>query len=144
MRQYVEACVEKARLNARHLGRKLGIVLFDISWEDVGLRIEMIQLLELAAAAFARVAQCGNEKSICIKRTRNLCSGVGYVLAMAILCVVRKSTVRDSLCFGSLTALRVEEGLPVVSDAEDDIRPGKCLIEAAWVIEVRLDQLCTL
>lgn len=132
---------EEARLDTGHFLGKLGILLSDIVWKDVGLAIKVVQLRVLALAAFGGVTESGDEETVVVEGVDGGGSGISNILALLELDIVGVATASDAE-FGRLfSAVGTEKRLPVLGDAEDDIGTPKGFDEGGRVVQLSLNHL---
>lgn len=127
---------EESRVDARHLGGERGVRRGDVVGKHVRLGVEVVEVLEPAAAALTRVAQRRGKEAVVVERVGHGRRRIGDVPPLPVLDVVRVLPTRDAQFPGPGPAVRPEERLPEVGHAEDDVGACERRLQGPDVVQV--------
>lgn len=128
-------------MHTRHLPCKLRPLLLDIPRKHVRLGIEVIRLGNFPPTTFPRTTQRRHPKPILIQPLHHPRRRVSNIPPLSHLNVIRIPPARDPLLRRRRAAVRPEEGLPVLRDAEDGVGAGEGGAQGGGVIEVGGDDV---
>lgn len=128
-------------MHTRHLPRKLRPLLLHIPRKYIRFPIEMIQFRSFAPTTLPRTTQRRHPKPILLQPPRHLPRRVRNIPPLPNLDVIRVPPARHTQLHRRRPAVRSEEGLPVLRDAEDGVGAGERGAQGGGVVEVSGDDV---